>query len=145
MAGEKNQVPQSNQSNEELIKKIAELQDAFDKANATAAEAAKAQGELAEKNKALLEENEQLKAVNESLQEDLAKLSEKSLQEKVTESQEKKVELSTKTFKVNGKEYGFNYPVMVYKGNRITNEEVLASEELQAELAAANHSMLKAL
>lgn len=94
---------------------------------------------------ALKAENEMLKAVNDELTNELEGISKKDLKAVVEASQTKAAPvLSTESFTVAGKSYGFNYPVMVYKGKRITNDDVLASTELQEELVAAGHSMIKA-
>lgn len=153
-------------SPEELQAKVDELQSALNAETAAKAklqetlnEVSKGQGEVAtnlaealakleaaeKENASLSAENESLKAVNDELTNELEKASEKTLQEVVNEAQKKETKLSTETFTVEGKKYGFNYPVMILGGKRITNEDVLASDELQVQLVAAKHSMLKAL
>lgn len=95
---------------------------------------------------ALNAENESLKAVNAELSKELASFSEKNLEAVVEKAQKQEApKLSAETFKVDGKEYGFVSPVMMFKKVRITNADVLASPELQAELVNAKAGMVKAV
>lgn len=95
---------------------------------------------------ALLEENASLKAVNAELSKELEKQSETNVQAAVDKAAATpKPVLSTETFDVDGSEYGFAFPVMMYKGKRITNADVLASKDLQAELVNSKAGMVKAV
>lgn len=82
----------------------------------------------ADDNDALQKENEQLKELIENLTAELEKLS------PTAPVEAKKAELSKLTFKVGTKQYGFVYPQIKLDGAIITNDDVLASKELQEKL-----------
>jgi septal ring factor EnvC (AmiA/AmiB activator) len=126
--GNTNETPQAPLTTAELEAKVAELE--------------KNNEQLAQQKIDLLMENEQLKEVNEGLQSEIEKLSEKIPAAEKAEEKKAAV-LSTETFTHKGSKYGFNYPVMMFEGNRITNDDVLADKDLQAKLVAAGSSMLK--
>lgn len=131
---------------EELQAKVAELQDAVTAGQKQKDDLTAIAQDQEKQLEALKAENETLKAVNIELTNELEAISKKDLKAVVQASQEKTAPvLSKETFTVDGKSYGFNYPVITIKGKRITNDDVLASKELQAELVAANHSMIKAV
>lgn len=79
-------------------------------------------------HEALLNENKHHKQLSATLTTELEKLS------PAAPVEVKKPELSKSTFKVNKKEYGFAYPQIKLDGVIITNDDVLASKDLQEKL-----------
>lgn len=137
-----------------------QLQDTLNEVSAGQSELAEKVADLTKENEALTSiakdqekqleelntENESLKEVNDQLSKDLASISEKSLQTletKLSDGHKKAAKLSTETFEMNAVKYGFRYPSMMYQGKRVTNDDVMASEDLQKELVDAKHSMIK--
>lgn len=122
---------------EQLQAKVAELEDSLKAEKA-------ANINLQMQLNAAVDENNDLKTVNENLVKEVTNISEKSMQLLVNKAAEKAKEtVSTETFEVEGETYGFVSPVCMYKGQRITATEVLASKELQAELVANKIGLIK--
>lgn len=89
-------------------------------------------------------EAETATAVNEELQKKVQELSTAADIKAVTSAQVKPApSVEGKQFELSGKKYGFNFPKMVWKKTPITVDTVLADTVLQAELVAANSSMIK--
>jgi hypothetical protein len=51
--------------------------------------------------------------------------------------------VSTETFEHKGSKYGFNYAAVILDGSKITADDVLLSEELQAQLVEMGSGFLK--
>ena len=114
---------------EELAVKVAEI---------TATNA-----KLVEANKKLGEDNKALKSVNKSLQAEVVAATDTKAQPKTSTEPITHV---GKTFEVDGKKYGINYPKVTLKdGKAITADTIVADKELQAQLVEEKHSIIKEL
>lgn len=119
--------------------------------------AAKTIEQLTEENLKLAEENKQLKQSNSDLtakataaQQELdttVKINEELTRQIETTpinqvSVIDKSEVSKKTFKVEGETYGFKKLAVMYKGQKVGADEVLASKDLQAELVKIQSGLI---
>lgn len=53
--------------------------------------------------------------------------------------------VSSETFEHDGKEYGFNYPAVLFNGEKITADHVLADPAIQAELVEMGSGFISEL
>lgn len=128
----------------DLQKKIAELEASLAASATEKDDLTSINLDQAKQLEELKAENESLKSVNDALSNEVKGLSEKSLQVLVEKAKKKeKPKLSAETFEVEGTKYCFVSPVMMLKDKRVTNADVLASTDLQAQLVAAKSGMIK--
>ena len=93
--------------------------------------------------KTLTAEKAAIQAVNDSLTEELSKAV--TAKPTIADANKPKAPITHlgKSFEVDGKKYELAYPKVVYKGNPITADDIVADKALQADLVAANHSIVK--
>lgn len=100
--------------------------------------------EVAALKKVLLEKENELAAVyqvNEALREEVEQLSKAgNIPLKPQASP-----LTAHRFTLDGETFGFKYPAVMYKGQKITPVEIMADENLQRELLGIKSGMLKKL
>jgi hypothetical protein len=94
---------------------------------------------LKKENEQLKQEIERLNAVNADLQK-LAEASPVKEQAPVTADEMLKL-----GFELEKVKYGFNFTSAMYKGRKITAEDVVADVQLQAELVSKRSGMIKQL
>ena len=120
----------------EVSKEVQELQTKVD-------EVTKLNTELQADVKILTAEKAAIQAVNDSLTKELSKaVAAKPTTADATKPKAPVTHLG-KSFEVDGKKYELAYPKVVFKGNPITADDIVADKALQAELVAANHSIVK--
>lgn len=123
---------------EQLDQATVELSIANEKIEVLEKEKASLKADLAEKQTAL----DDALSINADLTDQVEKLSKETTDDS-TKKVEKKVDHNALSFENDGRAVGFNYPKTVWKKQPITAEDIVANPELQAQLIAAHHGILK--